>query len=94
MLKVIVFDTDSGESDGFSTDALVTLFENGNYANANMYPGDISYEMKCDLVIGAYYALLDDMYGKGKGELFESIDEKYAKRGLKKTIEELLEHLD
>lgn len=94
MLKVIVFDTDSGESDGFSTDALVALWTDGDFANASIYPGDISYEMKCDFVIGAYYALLDDMYGKGKGELFESIDEKYAKRGLKKTIEDLLEHLD
>lgn len=94
MLKVIVFDTDSGESDGFSTDALVALWEDGDYANASIYPGDSSYEMKCNLIIGAYYALLGDMYDKGKGELFECVDEKYAKSALRETLKEVLENLD
>lgn len=94
MLKVIVFDTDSGESDAFSVDVLVALIGDRVHARANMYPGDISYEMQCNLIIGAYYTLLGDMYDKGKGEIFESINERYAKRGLKKTIEDLLEHLD
>lgn len=94
MLKAIVFDTDSGESAKFSADVLAVLIGDKGHAGAHMYPCDISYEMQCNLIIGAYYALLGDMYDKGKGELFECINERYAKRSLKETLKELLEHLD
>lgn len=94
MLKVIVVDTDTGKSDEFSADVLVALVGDKYNADAHMYPGGISYEMKCDLIIGAYYALLGDMYDKGKGELFECANEIYAERALKETLKEILEHLD
>lgn len=93
-MKVIVFDTDSGESDGFSADVLAALIGDKDHASAKMYPCDISYEMQCNLIIGAYYALLDDMYDKGKGELFECINERCAKSALKETLKEVLENLD
>lgn len=94
MLKVIVVDTVSGESNEFSTDALVTLWKDGDCANADIYPSGISDELTCDLVIGAYYALLCDMYGKGKGELFDCVNEKYAKNALRETLKEVLKNLD
>lgn len=94
MLKVIVVDTVSGESNEFSTDALVTLWKDGDCANADIYPGGISDELKCDLVIGEYYALLVDMYDKGKGELFDCVNKKHVKSALKETLKEALENLD
>lgn len=94
MFKAIVFDTDSGESAEFSADVLVALIRDKDHASANMFPCDISYEMQCNLIIGAYYALFGDMYDKGKGELFECVDEKYAKSALRKTLKEVLENLD
>lgn len=94
MLKVVVFDTDSGESSEFSADVLGVLAGDKDHAGAHMYPCDISYEMQCNLIIGAYYALLGDMYDKGKGELFECINERYAKSALKETLKEVLENLD
>lgn len=94
MLKAIAFDTDSGESDGFSADVLVALIGDKGHASAHMYPCDISYEMQCDMIIGAYYALLGDMYDKGEGELFECINEKYAKSALKEALKKVLKNLD